>query len=182
MTIHIRSYITFTTIVLFSMFMSGCAAKRGKVTEKSNRTDPARYFADTLSTRSMRQVEDLPPLRLPNPAFFVPPIEIKPEPYEFTKKVPQKPVETLPLLSEKLIEGYRIQLYSGREQALARKVKTEVESRFQHSVYLVYEAPQYKVRIGDFIERGDAGVLLRELRKAGYRDAWIVRSLVKTKL
>ncbi len=174
-----KAYILLTITVVISMLMSGCTAHRSAVSEKGSQVDPAGYFADTLSTQSIRQVEDLPPLRLPCPAFFVRPIEIDPKPYNPVQKQPETPVTAISSSAEQLVDGYRIQLYAGREQALARKVKAEVENRFQQSVYLIFETPQYKVRIGDFVKREDAGILLRELHKAGYRDAWIVASLVK---
>lgn len=76
-------------------------------------------------------------------------------------------------------KGYRIQLFAGREQDRALDIKAATESRFGISVYLVYEAPQYKVRAGNFINRMQATELLNNIKMDGFRDAWIVRSHVE---
>ena len=76
-------------------------------------------------------------------------------------------------------KGYRVQLFAGREQDRALDIKAAAESRFGISVYLVYEAPQYKVRVGNFVNRLQASELLNSIKLDGYRDAWIVRSQVE---
>jgi hypothetical protein len=42
------------------------------------------------------------------------------------------------------------------------------------SVYVVYDAPVYKIRVGDFVNRYEANQRLPEFTEKGYRDAWIV--------
>jgi hypothetical protein len=44
----------------------------------------------------------------------------------------------------------------------------------QDSVYLLFDAPVYKVRVGDFVSRYEAGQKLPDIVELGYRDAWIV--------
>jgi len=76
------------------------------------------------------------------------------------------------------VTGYRIQIFAGHEQDKAIEIKTTAESHLGISVYLVYEAPQYKVRAGNFVHRLQAMELLSHIKANGYRDAWIVRSQV----
>jgi hypothetical protein len=47
-------------------------------------------------------------------------------------------------------------------------------------VYVDFEAPNYKVRIGDFIDRDSAESLQQELVQMGYNSAWILRSRINS--
>ena len=47
------------------------------------------------------------------------------------------------------------------------------------SVYVYFQAPWYKVRVGDFETRNDAEAKLREARQKGYREAFWVPSDVR---
>jgi hypothetical protein len=75
-------------------------------------------------------------------------------------------------------ETYRIQLFTSktygpaaREQKIAREV-------FDKDIYLDYEVPYYKVRIGDFLTFDDAETYLPAAVEAGYRNAWVVKVMV----
>ena len=41
-----------------------------------------------------------------------------------------------------------------------------------------FETPNYKVRVGDFINRDSAELLQQELLNMGYKSAWILRSRI----
>jgi len=46
------------------------------------------------------------------------------------------------------------------------------------SVYVVYETPNYKVRVGDFIAREDADKMRQKLQNMGYLSAWVIRTRI----
>jgi hypothetical protein len=48
------------------------------------------------------------------------------------------------------------------------------------SVYVDFEAPNYKVRIGDFIDRKSAESLQKGLVQMGYNSAWILRTRINS--
>jgi hypothetical protein len=48
------------------------------------------------------------------------------------------------------------------------------------SVYVDFEAPNYKVRIGDFINRDSAESLQKDLVQMGYYSAWILRTRINS--
>lgn len=81
------------------------------------------------------------------------------------------PVEGTPSVA---VRGFRVQLLASREQDEARRVAREAEGRLQVRAYVVYEAPFYKVRAGDFPDRGDALALRDRARGYGYPNAWVV--------
>lgn len=73
------------------------------------------------------------------------------------------------------IQGFRIQLYSSSDMENVQEVVHVADSLFtDHWTYVVYEAPFYKVRLGDFHSRLMANRALSEVINVGFRDAWIV--------
>lgn len=79
------------------------------------------------------------------------------------------------VIEEVVTQGFRIQIYSSSNIQEATDAKMlAVGKLLQDSVYLLYDAPVYKVRVGDFISRYEAGQKLPDIVDLGYRDAWIV--------
>jgi hypothetical protein len=60
--------------------------------------------------------------------------------------------------------GYRVQLFYGSDRKRANEVKSEFLRRYPEvAAYLVYQQPNYKVRVGDFRTRLEAYELYRKL-------------------
>jgi len=72
-------------------------------------------------------------------------------------------------------EAYRVQCFASNDIEAARGEKRAIETKISKPVYIVFDPPYYKIHAGDFLERPDAEKLMTELKKIGYRDAWIVR-------
>ncbi|HCA80598.1 MAG TPA: hypothetical protein DEP53_12790 [Bacteroidetes bacterium] len=72
-------------------------------------------------------------------------------------------------------QGYRIQIFatSNIDEANAMRLTT-VQRVTEDSVYIVYDPPVYKVRIGDFRTRAEASQKLGGLSSIGFADAWVV--------
>lgn len=72
-------------------------------------------------------------------------------------------------------QGYRIQVFASSSIDEANGAKAIAIQRVQHdSVYVVYDPPVYKVRIGDYPTRLEANQQLARLVNIGYPDAWVV--------
>jgi len=78
-------------------------------------------------------------------------------------------------------EGYRVQVLATRYFERADSLAVIMKNTVSDSVYVDFEAPNYKVRIGDFIERDSAESLQQELVQMGYNSAWILRSRINSK-
>ena len=78
-----------------------------------------------------------------------------------------------------IIEGFRVQVLATRDRFNAEKLQLELEQIFQHKIYVIFEAPNYKVRIGNFIDRRKAENFRIELAKNGYSSAWIIRTKIE---
>ncbi|MEZ4772359.1 MAG: SPOR domain-containing protein [Bacteroidia bacterium] len=77
------------------------------------------------------------------------------------------------------ISGFRIQVFAGSNRQNAWSSKGTAMSRFPKlSQYLEYQAPNYVVRVGDFMDKEDAILMLRTLREV-FPGAFIVPDMVK---
>lgn len=73
------------------------------------------------------------------------------------------------------IPGYRVQILSTNNVDEATSKKEELQTMLDSlKVYLVYDAPYYKIRVGDCTNREEAAILRDQLRENGLAEAWIV--------
>jgi hypothetical protein len=112
-----------------------------------------------------------------NPIEYDREIEIVPKVQREEKKQ-QNPVE-IPkdsmVVQEEVIQGFRIQIFSSSNVDEATAAKNLATEKFAgDSIYVVYDSPVYKVRLGDFVHRYEANQRLPEFIEKGFRDAWIV--------
>jgi len=78
--------------------------------------------------------------------------------------------------SNKVYNGFSVQVLSTQNGEDAENIRMELISQINHSVRVIFEAPNYKVRVGTFTDRNDAEHLLKQLYALGYHRAWIVRA------
>ncbi len=76
-------------------------------------------------------------------------------------------------------EVYRVQIFTSRLYTEASREKAIAEEIFNLPVYLDYEVPYYKLRVGDFTTRGEAEDMLPEIKAIGYRNAWVARVILR---
>ena len=77
-------------------------------------------------------------------------------------------------------EGYRVQVLATRYYERADSLAVLMKNTVSDSVYVDFEAPNYKVRIGDFIDRDSAESLQQDLVQMGYNSAWILRTRINS--
>jgi len=77
-------------------------------------------------------------------------------------------------------EGYRVQVLATRYFERAESLAVIMKNTVSDSVYVDFEAPNYKVRIGDFIDRDSAESLQQDLVQMGYNSAWILRTRINS--
>jgi cell division septation protein DedD len=74
--------------------------------------------------------------------------------------------------------GYRVQIFASSTNEGAENIASEARFKFTEKVYVEYEAPYYKVRVGDYKNRADVEILREKSKNLGYPDAWIVQTEV----
>lgn len=85
-------------------------------------------------------------------------------------------------VSSKKNLGYKIQLFSGKSKWEALKIKADFLNKYPDSdkAYIVYHQPNFKLRIGNYIDRFEAGKYL-ELYKIDYPSAFLVKDELDAK-
>ena len=78
-------------------------------------------------------------------------------------------------------QAFRIQLLTSKVYGDARYALQVAEEIFDYPVFMDYEVPYFKVRVGSFAERDDAEEYLMKVKSAGYTDAWVVMVNVRVK-
>jgi len=71
-------------------------------------------------------------------------------------------------------QAFRVQLFTSKIYGEARGAVDVAEEIFDQPVYLDYEVPYYKVRVGNFADRDVAEGYRQKARTAGYENAWVV--------
>ncbi len=77
------------------------------------------------------------------------------------------------------MSGYRIQLFFGGDRARANNMRLDFLQQYPDlGAYVIYQQPNFKLRIGDFKSRMEAATFLKEMQP-GYSMAFIVPDEVK---
>jgi hypothetical protein len=76
--------------------------------------------------------------------------------------------------------GFRVQIFVGGDEFEARQMEEQALMSFDESVYLIFDSPNYKIRIGDCKTRTEANELRQRAVGSGYKDAWVVQCKIVT--
>lgn len=74
--------------------------------------------------------------------------------------------------------GYRIQLISTQDRQEAMEIKKQADERYELPVYIDFEPPNYKVRIGNYTSNEEAMRVQETMRLQGFKFAWVVPSKI----
>lgn len=97
------------------------------------------------------------------------------------------PHRFFPDKNEEAISGFRVQVLVTNSFDSANTVKNLVQSLLSSSsfqtqkVYIIYEPPNYKIRVGDFEHLQEASILRKFLIENGFKYAWIVNDRIRKK-
>ena len=73
------------------------------------------------------------------------------------------------------IPGFRVQILLTADIDEANQTRDAVMKLLPEDwVYVVYDSPYYKVRVGDFPERGEADQMVKRMTNSGYKNSWVV--------
>lgn len=152
-------------LMLFAMLI-GCGGSRVTTTEKP---DPEASYDESFDPFSLGGDDIVIPKKVDSPGD-----EDGEDVWESIKNKYRG--QAAP--DDEMTMGFRVQIFSSLQLGEAIKIKYEASSRFKHEVYLDYEAPAYKVRVGNFKDKEKADALSSVAQKSGYFDAWVVKTKV----
>ena len=90
-------------------------------------------------------------------------------------------IDSIRQLKLKINEGYRIQIFESTVSSIARAEAKRFQNILGDSVYTDFEAPLYKLRIGNFVDRKKAERAIETIKRLGAIDSWIVRTKIDLK-
>ena len=114
------------------------------------------------------------------------------KPSDFNENAPKFPIVNLPSFSSQdnlkdissskeinLIKGYRVQIVISQNEQELKDVKTEIEKSINEQTYIIFELPNYKLRVGNFLNRKEAENFQKKIARLGYRTAWVVPTMIE---
>ena len=82
---------------------------------------------------------------------------------------------------ERTTYGYRVQVFASADRERAEAIAAEARSRFGEPVYVEFDPPLYKVRVGDCITRHEADTLKDRANAQGYEGSWVAETMVEAR-
>ena len=114
------------------------------------------------------------------------------KPSDFSDNPPKFPTVNLPSFSSEndlenvssneeinLIKGYRVQIVISQNEQELQDVKIEIEKSIDEQTYIIFELPNYKLRVGNFLNRKEAENFQKKIVRLGYRTAWVVPTMIE---
>ena len=78
-----------------------------------------------------------------------------------------------------LVQGYRIQVMISENQEDLVLAKQKLENVIKEKIYIQFELPNYKLRIGNFSSRKKAELYRAKIVRLGYRSSWVIPTLIE---
>ena len=75
--------------------------------------------------------------------------------------------------------GFRIQVYETSSSEKVKNVLNKFKKSMTDSLYVIFEAPLYKIHYGNFSKKHKAEIIKRKLKQKGYKNIWIVKSRIE---
>tara|TARA_B100000700_G_scaffold133122_1_gene148623 strand:- start:77 stop:490 length:414 start_codon:yes stop_codon:yes gene_type:complete len=79
-----------------------------------------------------------------------------------------------------LVKGYRVQVMISENQEDLIEVKDSLEKLIQEKIYIQFELPNYKLRVGNFSSRKKAELYRNKIARLGYRSSWVIPTLIES--
>lgn len=77
------------------------------------------------------------------------------------------------------VKGYRIQVAISQDEKDLIDIKEKLEVVIKENIYIKFELPNYKLRVGNFDSRKKAEAYRNKVIQLGYRSAWVVPTLIE---
>ena len=114
------------------------------------------------------------------------------KPSDFNDNPPKFPTVNLPSFTSdndlenissneeiNFIKGYRVQIVISQNEQELQDVKIEIEKSIDEQTYIIFELPNYKLRVGNFLNRKEAENFQKKIVRLGYRTAWVVPTMIE---
>jgi len=114
------------------------------------------------------------------------------KPSDFDDNPPKFPTVNLPSFSNQedldinssdmeinLVKGYRVQIVISQNEEELKNLQNEIEKSIDEKIYIIFELPNYKLTVGNFLNRKEAENFQNTIVRLGYRTAWVVPTIIE---
>ena len=82
-------------------------------------------------------------------------------------------------LSSDLVKGYRVQIIISQNENELKEIQESLMQSVDQKIYIIFELPNYKLRVGNFLNRKEAENFQKKIVRLGYRTAWVVPTMIE---
>ena len=76
------------------------------------------------------------------------------------------------------VYGYRVQIGIDEDKEKMEKLEKYASLKVDVEVYLEFESPFYRVRVGDFVSKKEAETYVKKVKDIGFKDAiWVITKI-----
>lgn len=156
------------------LFIFGCSASTGSRYETKEET---KSTTETIEQKNISEDFDITPYET-KIDIEAPPLTTDKLPsdiwYEYKSTIPDSVKNIVGTT-----DGYRVQVISTDDIDEANLIRSELyEKTSRKEVYIIFEPPFYKVKIGDFTSKSEAENLRFKLNQLGYTESKVVQETV----
>ena len=87
-------------------------------------------------------------------------------------------IDSLNMLQIKSDEIFRIQIFESTESSIAKAEAKRFQNILGDTVYINFETPLYKLRIGNFSNRRQAEEAISAIENLGVKGSWVIRAML----
>ncbi|MCD6162545.1 MAG: SPOR domain-containing protein [candidate division Zixibacteria bacterium] len=158
-------------ILVLLIIWAGCAPRaprsdinKDKRTDAENRFEPLGFIGDDEIITGKNKQTDMPETEEPTDSSAKPAL-ITGSSFDSTGIAE----------IEQTVIIFRVQIFASKSFDEAQEFATEIEPLFPEGVFVEYQVPYYKVRIGEFYDSDEGESFLNEVKDLGFKKAWLVR-------
>ena len=89
-------------------------------------------------------------------------------------------IDSLSRLQIKSDEIFRIQIFESTESSIAKAEAKRFQNILGDTVYINFETPLYKLRIGNFSNRRQAEEAISAIENLGVKGSWVIRAMLNS--
>jgi len=89
-------------------------------------------------------------------------------------------IDSLSKLQIKGNEIFRIQIFESTESSIAKAEAKRFQNILGDTVYINFETPLYKLRIGNFSNRRQAEDAISAIENLGVKGSWVIRAMLNS--
>jgi len=172
-----RLFAILFAILLFYSCATSTGSRYGK-NERGSGTDSSAVIHEILTTENLSEDFNITPFKtkIKIPETNTASSESNKDVW-FDYSIPVKETQTKKLVGTQ--DGYRVLVINTDNLEEANQIKSEVYSKTdQNEVYIDFEPPFYKVKIGDFKDQKSADNMRFKLNQLGYKEAKVIKESI----